>query len=206
MERIVSIFTPPLILMNATAGIVSAVWLLVLGQWQIPVFGIIITMIFPFIYGIVTLPLALVFGIGANVMDGAKMKKTSSVMVLTFSAISDSIHFAWVLLVFGFLLSLMEMEGLPLFPILLAGYAISTGGLTAMASREQWNEFTMLSTFVLQVVSFLVVIYIVIGLEVLTLPAMVLAIILHAVTVKKITRESNLYQDSTNELQQPPQD
>jgi hypothetical protein len=185
MEKTIALFTPPLMVMNALAGIVSAIWLLILGQWQVPVFGLLITMIFPFVYAIVTLPLAFVFGVGANALAEKKLNKGVSNIVLIFNAISDAIHFGWVLLVFTFLLSLMDMEGLPLIPILLAGYAISTGGLTAMASREQWNEFTMLSTFVLQVVTFLVVVFILLGLEFLTLPSMLLAMMLHATIVRK---------------------
>jgi hypothetical protein len=193
MERTIALFTPPLILMNALAGIVSAIWLVVLGQWQIPVYGLVITIIFPYAYAIVTLPLALVFGLGANALQNAKMNKASSGTMLVFNAVSDAIHFGWVLLVFSFLLSVMEVENLPLLPILLAGYAISTGGLSAMASREQHNEFTMMSTFVLQVVTFLVVVYIFIGLEILTIPTMILAMIVHGVIVHKVFKAENEY-------------
>jgi len=195
MNNFIAVMVIPLLLLNSFAGIVSAIWLFVLGFWQIPVYGFVIVMLFPFAHMLVTLPLSLVFGGTAYLLSKGGWNKLSKTAAISMSVVLDVVHFSWAVIVFTILITMADTLGIPLFPILLAAYAISVGGINGMAAEERGNEFTMLSTFSAQLVSVSISVFFILGLQILTIPLMLLVIVVHAIIVNRILKAAAEYED-----------
>ncbi len=118
---------------NFFSGFVGGIWLLILGNWQYVVGGLLLSFLMPFGYSIASLPaLALVPLIGKF----AERKQTFPLMFFGFlgSLFQNGIALIWVIYVFNFVIANADESNY--IPLLIWGYSVTLGPLGYMASKE----------------------------------------------------------------------
>jgi len=128
-----SIIVMPLIILNIFSGIVGGIWLAIIGQWKLIIAGLLLSIVMPYIYAIVSLP-----GIGLSVVAVSAGEKGSKLGVLILSFLSSIYDYAllsvWSLFVLLFFIQRMESGSF--IPYLLWAYSTVMAPLGFMASKE----------------------------------------------------------------------
>jgi len=119
--------------LNVFSGIVSGVWLAVIGEWRLIGVGIMMSLAMPWAFMIVMLPQLGLMGLLGPVVDRGKTFLLWPVGFLT-SLYGNTVIGVWVFLVF--LVFSAHMGNGNHIPLLLWGYATSMAPLAYMASKE----------------------------------------------------------------------
>lgn len=129
----------PLMVLNFIAGFMSAIWLLIIGEWRSVVLGIVIVAVASFILGILILPTLLLAGLAST---GKKLLQYISAVLSTLYV--GTIIVVWctvILLVF-----LGRASPRNTIPMMLWSYEVATGPWAYMASKDGDNTYSMIST------------------------------------------------------------
>jgi len=148
---ILSALSIPIIFLNFFGGIIAAIWLLFLGQWELVLVAFIFTMIVPYAYLIVVLiqmPLIALLSYAQN--------KNKKILALTAGFINILIAHIVILVYVFFVLDkailISASRNLSITALLLLGYGVATSPFSYMASKEDADATaSFLAVFVSQI-------------------------------------------------------
>jgi hypothetical protein len=138
MIALIQLLTLPIMLLNLFGGIVGAVWLLFLGQWQLFVYGLLLGIFPTFLVFIPMLPGVLLTGAAAWAVE-SKQYLLGWLSAALGSVWIFAVVTCWCVFVFLSFTSVRHY-GQPALPFLLSAYAIATAPWTYMASKERAAE------------------------------------------------------------------
>lgn len=139
IASLLGVISVPLMVLNFISGFVSAIWLLVIGEWRSVVLGIVIVAVASFAIGILLLPTLLFAGLAST---GKRALQYISVVLSTLYV--GTIIVVWctiILLVFFGRTSPRNV-----IPMMLWSYEVATGPWAYMASKDGDNTYSMIST------------------------------------------------------------
>ena len=154
--KLATLFSIPLMIINLLGGIVSFIWLAVLGEWSIIGYGIAGLVFSTFGIGLAMMPaLLLIMPAAALYEKGSKFGFYIFSFLGTLYTIT--VLCIWCLGVLFFFAKLADSSSF--IPVLLWSYGIATGPIASMAQKEQ-NDYAFISTFFAQIAYILVLIII----------------------------------------------
>ena len=133
MAALVLLLTLPFVILNFLGGIVSGVWLAILGEWWAIGYGVLSLFVSTFILSLVLLP-------GVAIATPAMMLLEKGRVVLAFPFILLSqiytyvVISAWCLFVLYFFMSRSNSE--TYWPLLIWSYGVALGPWMYMAQKE----------------------------------------------------------------------
>ena len=140
---LMAVFAIPLMFLNMFGGIVSGVWLLVIGRWHEFLLGLVVLFGGTFLIGFVLIP-----SMGMAVSSAALMRSGRNWTGLLFgiagSAWTYLIMFIWCL--FTFVTMTKNPDG-NMFPLALWGYANAVGPWSYMASKDGRDSGSGIAVF-----------------------------------------------------------
>lgn len=149
LEKIIGILSLPVIAVDLLGGIVGLVWLAILGEWGLILWGVILMVIGTFILSLLLLP-SFIFAFPAVYFA----KKRLNIFVIPFVFLSalyvGILMYFSSLWVIGFVTSALDgVQGS--LPYLFWGYCLATAPWSFMASKEDSNSIaTFLPIFFLK--------------------------------------------------------
>ena len=130
---LVEVLSVPLVILNLLGGIVSLIWLLILGEWRLVLLGLLIVLAGSFLLMIAFLPSAI---LGAPAMYFASREKflAANVFMLPSILYTNAVVAVWC----SALLVVFTRDAVlsDLVPRMIWSYGIATGALSYMASKE----------------------------------------------------------------------
>lgn len=151
MGGLITILVVPLIILNIFGGIVSGVWLAVLGEWSTIGKGLLMAVVGAFFCGTAIMP-SMIFS-----FPGLKLyEKGGLLKVFAFPLML--IGLLWIFIVMGgwglfsFKILLKDADQSSLLPMCIWAYGAAVGPWTYMASKEN-NEHSEFSVIFLQIAS-----------------------------------------------------
>jgi hypothetical protein len=120
-------------ILNVFGGVVSGIWLAILGKWRILGVGLLMAVLMPMAYAVLSLPS---MGLGLVVANLGKRCSTVLCAIVAFPAslYSLAIVGCWVFFVFGYFIQ-QSAPGSHI-PMILWSYSVSMAPLGFMASKE----------------------------------------------------------------------
>jgi len=146
----ITVLTVPIMLLNLLGGIVSGVWLAILGEWGEIVRGIIFFVVAGFAISIALMPSLLFAAPAAMAMERGKKligALLGSLSVL-YTVVLITIWCIWVMWLF-----VSSANESSLIPLLVWSYGVALGPWMWLAQKDQQgggNEFSTLTTFFAQ--------------------------------------------------------
>jgi len=125
-----------LTIFNYFAGFIGGIWLLILSEWSIVVFGLIASFGMPWIYAIIMLP---IWALALLMNYFAERKNKILTLPIGFigALYTNFIILLWVYLVFDILVIQMYEQGVyNLVPLIIWGYSVAMSPLGYMARGE----------------------------------------------------------------------
>jgi hypothetical protein len=140
MPAFMIIFALPLVFLKWIAPIVSVVWLIYLGDYNILITGIIAGLISVFAYALAMIPAMALLVPGAMLIQrGSSILKALGYFVLSVGRFWNYVLMAgWTLYVFGYSPEAIEARSLP---YLLFAYGVSIHPFSYMASKEDSDNW-----------------------------------------------------------------
>lgn len=157
---VISILLLPMILLNWGAGLVGGAWLLFTGDWQIIVYGVVVSLLGPIAIGIVMLP-GVIFIVPAVAALSTGRIAIGRFLMLWGTLWTNSVWVGWVLLPFMAVLHASNFGFT--WPVSLWCFAIATGPLMYLASKEQ-GDWSIPQTLAIMAADCLGVVLIIYGL------------------------------------------
>jgi hypothetical protein len=154
--KLANVLVVPFALLNAFGGIVSGIWLAVLGEWGSIGYGIGILFGGGFGLGLAMMP-GMLLAAPAVIL----LQKGNKIWGYVFGFLSQLYTIAvltvWCIAVLYFFLTRINDQST--IPILLWSYGIAIGPIAWLAEKElqSGNEYAMLSTFFAQIAYLLVI-------------------------------------------------
>ena len=135
MIKLINLLTFPLLIFNLFGGIIAIIWLLVLGEWQVIVFGFITASLSPYIIGLLLLP-RLLFHL---YLERNNNKKNPG---FWFSLLGNFyLMLAVILWSLGVLYLNLELATSSTFvPVIILSYSIATGPWMESTRRKRMNN------------------------------------------------------------------
>jgi hypothetical protein len=160
MGSFTNILIVPIFIINCLGGIISGIWLVILGEWGLIGYGMLAAMMGGFIIPLAILPSA-IFALPAVALM-TKGHKFIGYMIGTLSVTYIMIVLsAWCLIV----LTTYADQATPdsIIPILIWSYGVALGPISYLAHEElqSGNELSGLSTFFLQIAYFITILVII---------------------------------------------
>ncbi|MFH1867082.1 MAG: hypothetical protein ABIJ81_03305 [Patescibacteria group bacterium] len=122
---------------NYSGGTITGIWLIVIGEWPIVIFGAIASFIMPWIFSLAMLPSVLFYGLLQRAIEKRRKKMffTLGFMNLVYT---NFLILLWVYLIFDYLIVQMLEQNVN-HPILLTifAYAMCASPLAYMAKNEK---------------------------------------------------------------------
>ena len=144
------ILSSPLAILNALSGIVSIIWLIILGDWSALVVGVGILICSSFVIGILMLPS------GAIMLALAALGEKVNWRGIAFYGLSFlsnlysvAVMSVWCLAVFVLFAMLAQKGHHSILPYLLGSYALALAPWQGMAAREQGADGAGFTTIML---------------------------------------------------------
>lgn len=137
LSQLVIVAITLLLVVNTFGGVVSGIWLAILGEWRILLGGILSLVIAPFIIAICMMPgIALLFP--AAFLYDKKLKIPSYLLMLLGGFYTVGVIAAWC----GYVFYVLYQKTQPgtAIPILIWSYGIAAGPIAYMASKEKGND------------------------------------------------------------------
>lgn len=127
----------PLLILNMLGGVVSAIWLLILGEWRLVVWGLAVMLLGKFCLMIALLPSVL---LGAPALYLANKEKWTVANILMLPSIlyTNAVMTAWCGIVFYFYTFGPPLSDL--IPRMIWSYGIATGTLSYLAMKGPSDE------------------------------------------------------------------
>jgi len=130
----VGVLVIPLLILNIFSGAVGGVWLAIVGEWRLMLYGVVLMVVMPWMWIVASLP-----AMGLVAAFGGLGEKYDRPLLAVFAGAvfavwSMALVVAWVAFVF---LQFTDTAGQsPVIPLLLWGYATVNAPLASMASKE----------------------------------------------------------------------
>lgn len=160
---IISVLMVPIMLLNLLGGIVSGIWLAILGEWGVIGRGIFFIFISSFLISIALMPALLFAGPAAMALERGK-----KMIGMIFGALSIlytvgliTIWCIWVLVTF-----VNQATTSSIIPMLIWSYGIALAPWMYLAQKDQQgggNEFSIFTTFFAQVAYIITIILVLAG-------------------------------------------
>lgn len=135
MQTVIHFLAKSLMLLNTFGGIISGIWLAILGEWWAIGYGLVAYFAGPFGLGLLLLAGGILFGPPAVLLG----KNSKFVVSYFFMALSLAYAFfvvsAWCLFIFYFFLSHADVE--TFWPLLVWSYGTALSPLWYMASKAE---------------------------------------------------------------------
>lgn len=148
--KIISMFVIALGLINIFGGVISGIWLSILGEWAMIGYGLLALIISGMGISLALIP-GLLFVAPAAVMLEKGNKVIGYLLGFLGSLYTITVLVGWCVLVLVFCMRQTNNESI--IPILIWSYGIATGPIIWMAQKELQggNEYAMISTFFIQI-------------------------------------------------------
>jgi CarD family transcriptional regulator len=135
----------PFVLLNAFAGLVAAVWLAFEGEWLAIGLGVSGILSGPFLLGLLLLP-GMVFAAPA----AKALEKGMTITFATFPVFSlvytFTVFAVWGIVIFAYFMQ--SLSGSLVLPTALWSYAVASGPVAFLASKERDNPYSQLSAII----------------------------------------------------------
>jgi len=129
-----AIIAVPMFILNSLAGLIGGAWLLWLGEWQLVVASVLLTISAPLWISILLIPGVVFAAPGLAAIEKGHI--TIGVILAALSAFwTYTIVTAWCLAAFSYVPT-FGSPNQPISPFLLFGYATATGPWAVMAQKE----------------------------------------------------------------------
>jgi hypothetical protein len=155
----------PILILNAFGGIVSGIWLVVLGQWWAIGYGIS-ALFAPYFLGLIMM-VGLVFAAPGAALFAKGRRYLALPFLLLNSLFICAVITIWCVFVFDLFISGANPSNV--WPLLIWSFGVAVGPWTYMAQQEADNEFTGMTAFFAEVAYLVMVLTYVF--EVTTTPA-----------------------------------
>lgn len=148
--RLLSVLAVPLGILNIFGGIISGIWLAILGEWGLIGYGILALLGSGMGLGLAMAP-ALIFA----APTAAMLEKGNKVGVYFFVLLSTiytvGILTAWCILVLVYYIKHADADSI--IPVLIWSYGIATGPIVWLAQKDlqSGNEYAMVTTIFIEV-------------------------------------------------------
>lgn len=148
--RALSVLAIPLGIINMFGGIVSGIWLAILGEWGLIGYGILALIVSGMVIGLAMMP-GMIFAAPAAVMLEKGNKFGGYFFGFLSSLYTIGVLVAWCVLVLIYYTKQANHDSI--IPVLIWSYGIATGPITWLAQKDLQggNEYAMVSTFFIQV-------------------------------------------------------
>lgn len=150
LARLLAVLAVPLGILNLFGGIVSCIWLAILGEWRLIGYGILALLVSSMGLGLAMAP-GLIFAGPAAVM----LEKGNKICGYFFGLIStiykDAVLTAWCILILIYYTKHVDSDSI--IPVLIWSYGIATGPIVWLAQKDlqSGNEYAMITTFFIEV-------------------------------------------------------
>ncbi len=154
--KIASSLAVPLALIIGIGGIVSGIWLAILGQWGSIVYGLLMLVGAGFLLWITMMP-GMLFEAPATAYCEEGNKPAFYVLVFLRTLYPFAVLTLWCVLVLNFFARRADSSSI--IPMLLWSYGVATSPIVWIAQKDlqSFKEYAMISTFFAQVAYLLVV-------------------------------------------------
>ena len=148
--KLLSVLVVPLGILNMFGGIISGIWLAILGEWGLIGYGILALFVSGMGLGLAMAP-GLIFAAPAAAM----LEKGNKVGWYFFGLLSTiytvGILTAWCILVLVYYTKYADSNSI--IPVLIWSYGIATGPIVWLAQKDlqSGNEYAMITTFFIEV-------------------------------------------------------
>lgn len=149
MEKIMTTLVVPLMLLNMFGGIVSGIWLAVLGDWGVIGWGLLYLFAASFLLGFAMLP-GLIFAVPIAAMGDRANKFVVYICVLLSTLYTMSVITVWCIWTLYFFVT--KADASSYIPVLIWSYGAATGPLVFLAKKDMQggNDAAMTATFFAQ--------------------------------------------------------
>ncbi|MDC1312171.1 hypothetical protein N8Z26_06915 [Burkholderiales bacterium] len=148
LVRIFTVLSVPIGIINLLGGFISGIWLAVLGHWGLIGYGFLLGVFGAFGIGLAMMPGLFLFAMPAASLIEKGNKFFGYIFGLLATVYTYGILTLWCLLILFYYVSRADQDSI--IPVLLWSYGVTTGPIAYMAMKEQ-NEFSMISTFFIQI-------------------------------------------------------
>lgn len=150
LGKIIALLTVPIMILNFFGGIISGIWLAILGEWSIIGYGIVGLLGGAFIISLAMLPgMILIFP--ATIMLEKSNKFIGYIFGFLASAYTMFVVSAWCILVLIYFTNHATSDSI--IPVLIWSYGIATGPINYMAQKEMQagNQYGGIAAFFIQI-------------------------------------------------------
>jgi len=147
IARLITVLLIPIGFINMLGGIISGIWLMILGHWSPIGYGLLFLAFSSFGLGLAMMP-GLIFAAPAAMMEEKGNKLGSYFFGFLSVFYTYGVLTAWCLVVMTYFLKQADNDSV--IPLLIWSYGVATGPIGWMAQKER-NEYSMISTFFIQV-------------------------------------------------------
>jgi hypothetical protein len=146
LNKIVTIFSVPIMFLNMGSGIAGGIWLAILGEWQLLGIGIFLLFISHWILSLLMIPSLPISGLAVHLYE----KKNPLRHIMGYISQLYTNFLIVLTCVFAFILCSRFYSGpigFGLIPYLLWSWGMALGPWQFFASKEPDNEFSMITLF-----------------------------------------------------------
>jgi len=150
LDRLLSMLAVPLFILNMFGGIISGIWLAILGKWGLIGYGIIAMMVSGMGLSFAMIP-GLIFAAPAAVMLEKGNKVGGYFLGLLGTIYTVGILTIWCILVLSYYINHADANSI--IPVLIWSYGIATGPIIWLSQKDSQsgNKSSLITTFFLQV-------------------------------------------------------
>ncbi len=194
---VLSTISIPIIFLNFFGGLVSGIWLLILGQWKLVIAAFVFSLFVPWAYSIVT-----IVQMPMMALIVYFQKKSWKIPYLIIGFINILIGHVIILFYVFFILdkaiAISLSRDLNIFVLLLFGYGIATGPFSYMASKEGPDaSASVLSVFVAQISYLIFATAYLLNYPAISIP--IILLIVFGIEVFQLFLVSKIYEDEEEE-------
>ncbi len=146
-KRLLEVLGTPIAILNVLGGIISGVWLVILGEWSLIGYGIL-----NMIFGALIIPLAMVLGLFFDTRLVRELEEGNEFKAYIFGFLTTlytiGVFTIWCIFVLAFFYEKAYSNSI--IPILIWSYGVALAPITFMAQKEN-NEYGMITTFFLEI-------------------------------------------------------
>ncbi len=148
--RLLSVLAVPLAIINMFGGIVSGIWLAILGEWSLIGYGLLALMVSGIAISLAIAP-SLLFAVPAAAMFEKGHKIRGAFLGFLGTLYTVGILTAWCILVLVYYTKQANAESI--IPVLIWSYGIATGPIVWLATKDlqSGNDYAMLTTFFIEI-------------------------------------------------------
>jgi hypothetical protein len=162
LARLFSALSIPLVLINMLGGVVSGIWLAILGEWGSIGYGLLFLFVGAFTIGLALLP-GLVLAGPAAYFHEKGVKSGFYFFAFLSSLYTIAVITVWCCIVLWFFTGRADSSSI--IPILIWSYGAATGPLSYLAQKDlqSGNPYAAISTFFAQIAFLVAVVLILVA-------------------------------------------